>query len=183
MPIRLCLLTTKDYAILQAMLELGVLRGDPIAPLIQRKLSNAAVVSRDDIDPRVATLKSRVIFRVDNGASDNRILIQGAENSVVGMTIPINVPRGLALLGAREREDIVVERPDGSTENIHVEEVAFQPEAHQRHMATGGGSLHGEAQIDAIFGREGSTTWRRKPSPRLKLVRKPDDFDPGPSAA
>jgi regulator of nucleoside diphosphate kinase len=174
-----CLLTTKDYTILRARLEFAVLRDDPIAPLMQRKLSNAMVVDRSNIDPRVVTLNSRVRFCVGNAPSESRILIQEEKNGVVGLTIPIGVRRGLAMLGAREGDDIVVERPDGSTENIRVEEVAFQPEAHLRKTAAGGHPVKTKPRFKVISGG----TAAKSPAPRFKSVGETDDFDPGPSAA
>jgi regulator of nucleoside diphosphate kinase len=113
------------------------------------KLSEAAVVGADEIDPHFVTLNSRVVFRVDSGPVDTRIVINGEEDSLVGMTILIRVPRGLALLGARAGQDVVATRRDGSIENISVEEVAFQPEAQRRNTDSNERSMKANAHLGA----------------------------------
>src|SRR5690554_8165532 len=60
-----CLLTTKDFTIIEVMLERRLGRADPLAPLLRRKLSGAVVMFREDIPPTVVTLNSRVTFRVN----------------------------------------------------------------------------------------------------------------------
>ena len=94
-----CQLTTKDFTILEAMLERQNGRDDPVVPILKRKLSSASVVFRETVHPDVVTLNSRVAFRVDDGPSITRIVVQGEPRGMVGMTLPITVPRGLTLLG------------------------------------------------------------------------------------
>lgn len=124
-----CQLTPKDHAILETMLERHAATGDAIAPMLRRKLAAARVVFSDEIDPDVVTLNSRVAFSVDGGMADTRIVVQGMLRGFVGLTIPISVPRGLALLGLSAGEEAVVDCADGATERLLVEEVLFQPEA------------------------------------------------------
>ena len=130
-----CLLTTKDYSILKTMLELASVRSDPIALLLRKKLSSAMIVFSGAIDPRAVTLNSRVVFRVNDGPSDTRVVVQGEDRSVAGMTIPISIPRGLGLLGLMEGQDLTIAMPGEFPDTIRVEKVAYQPEAAQRRKA------------------------------------------------
>jgi regulator of nucleoside diphosphate kinase len=171
----------KDYAILEALLKAAAMWSDPVASLIQVKLSNAAIVGTDDIDPRLVTLNSRVVFGVDSGPTDTRIVINGDENGLVGMTIPIRVPRGLALLGARAGHNLVPTRLDGSVEDIRVEEVAFQPETHRWNEAANGRSLKATTRLNAL--NKVASPGRGAPVRPLRVVRVSDEFDPGPSSA
>lgn len=129
-----CQLTTRDFSILQSQLERNDLFGDPILPLIRDKLSSAGVVFPEDIDPRIVTLNSRVVFRVNHGPPDTRVVVHTRENTLVGVTIPIMIPRGLALLGMAEGQHATIHGPD-HPDLIVVDEVAFQPEAARRSVA------------------------------------------------
>ncbi len=178
-----CTLTTKDYGILEAMLESARDRGDTIVPLLREKLATATIVFHDDIDPSIVTLNSRVLFRVNDGAQDDRVVVRGEERSVPGMTIPITIPRGLALLGLAAGEDMVVGRPGEPAERILVDAVAYQPEAARR--------FAGRESIGAPSGRPAARRFagvvdlaaRRPPAGGWRATtRKPDD-DPDPSAA
>ena len=54
-----CILTTKDFTILEVMLDRCLGRDDPLVPILRRKLDAATVVMRDDVPASVATLSSR----------------------------------------------------------------------------------------------------------------------------
>ena len=60
-----CFLTTKDFTILEVMLDRCLGRDDPLAPILKRKIEAATVMFRDDIPVDVATLSSRVTFSVN----------------------------------------------------------------------------------------------------------------------
>jgi regulator of nucleoside diphosphate kinase len=99
MPTETCILTTKDFTILEVMRERCLGRDDPLAPILKRKIESALVVFRDDVRVNVATLSSRVAFRVDGREPDTRILSHDRMNGSAGLFLPITTPRGLALLG------------------------------------------------------------------------------------
>ncbi|RWF79390.1 MAG: nucleoside-diphosphate kinase [Mesorhizobium sp.] len=179
MPTETCILTTKDFTILEAMRERCLGRDDPLAPILKRKIESALVVFRDDVRVNVATLSSRVAFRVDGREPDTRILSHDRMNGSAGLFLPITTPRGLALLGLAEGEDFFLTDHEGREERVVLEKVHYQPEAARR-------------EREALS--SSSAPAQRKPS--LKLVRgalynEPrlvptgsDDFDgPGPSAA
>lgn len=167
-------LTTKDFAILETMLDRAEHR--PLMPLLRRKLAGATVVFRDSVDPDVVTLNSRVAFRIDDGPTETRIVVQGEPRGFVGMTLPITIPRGLAMLGLAAGSVAELARDDGSVEQLAVDDVLFQPEAAKWPVALRG---TGEARAAA--------------TPFLRLVHSAEppatvspphnDDDPDPFAA
>ena len=114
-----CRLTTKDFAILETLLERKRALGDPLAAVLEKKLANASVVLIGSVDPDVVTINSRVTFRVDGKAAETRTVIQNEARGVVGGSLSMTTPWGLSLLGMTE----------GETEQIRVVKVLFQPEA------------------------------------------------------
>lgn len=179
MPTETCILTTKDFTILEVMRDRCLGQSDPIAPILKRKLDSAVVVFRDDIPANVATLNSRVTFRVDGRASETRILAYECTHGPTGVFLPITTPRALALLGLSEGQAFLLTDPQGREERVLLEKVHYQPEAARRDRE-----------------RSSALTARARGGPSLKLVRGgldseprlvpagPTDFDdPGPSAA
>jgi regulator of nucleoside diphosphate kinase len=178
-----CCLTTKDHSILKVMLERRIASSDPILPLLRQKLAEATVVATDSVAADVSTLNSRVVFRVNGGAPETRTLVEQDSGGLVGLNLPITTARGLAMLGMRENDEVVVERGTGEQELILVEKVVYQPEAARQqppeqvpaHGAAGRPALrlvHSAAPDVQPHG----TVWKMRQSGR-------DDDDPGPSAA
>ncbi len=124
-----CCLTAKDYSILEVMLERRRGFGDPIVPLLERKLAEARVVLVDSVDADVATLNSRVLFRVGGQPAETRTLIQQDVRGMVGLGLPLTTPLGLALLGLAEGEGAAFERRGGGTDTVVLDRVLYQPEA------------------------------------------------------
>jgi regulator of nucleoside diphosphate kinase len=181
-----CRLTSKDFSILEIMLERRIASGEAILPLLRCKVANASVVLVDSIEPNVATLNSRVMFRINGGQAETRTLVQSDVRDMVGVGLPITTMRGLALLGLVEGQSALIERSTGETELILLEKVLYQPEAARRQFAPK---------------RHMATTITPSHRPALRLVhsapanviplgerteirqRGPYDDDPGPSAA
>lgn len=130
-----CLLTTKDFTILEVMLDRRLGSDTALAPLLRRKLDHAVVVFRDDIPADVVTLNSRVSYRVGDQGPDTRIISHDELRGLVGFTLPITHPRGLALLGLTEGGSITIPAADGAAETLCVEKILFQPEAAGRALA------------------------------------------------
>lgn len=122
-----CQLTTKDFAIVKTMLDRLAWSGGPLVDLLRRKLASAQVVFSNDADADVVTLNSRVVFSVDGGSPHTRVVTQGPMEGMVGLTIPITVPRGLALLGLRKGQSIAIECGRGAAETIRVDDILYQP--------------------------------------------------------
>jgi len=179
-----CILTTKDLTILEVMLARCLGREDPMAPLLRRKIDGATVVFSDDVPPDVATLNSRVDFSVD-GRADSRILAQGVAGASVGLYLPITSPRGLALLGLVEGQEIFLGSTGGKVERIVLEKVLYQPEAARREKEMAERVLPPATRRPALRLIRGAL----HEEPRVATVQRglsdgsgPFD-DPGPSAA
>src|SRR6185312_9037453 len=118
-----CCLTTKDGSILEAMLERRIASGDVILPLLRQKLAEATIVQVDEVDAGVVTLNSRVLFRVNDGETETRTLVQQENRGLVGLNLPITTPRGLSMLGMSEGQTVTVGRPAGGQESILIEKI------------------------------------------------------------
>ena len=181
-----CQLTTKDYTILEVMRERHPARTETLLSILQRKISSALVMFRDDIPPNVVTLSSRVAYRVDDGPAETRIVAHSEMHGLVGMLLPITNPRGLALLGLAEGRSMSIPTDAGGVETLTVHEVVYQPEAARRERL----KLAGSAAPDS----------RRPGGSALRVVHRSDELhdkaenkvmaaldtgfdDPGPSAA
>ena len=154
---QICRLTTKDYTILEVMLERCLGRDDPMAALLREKLSKAVVTFREDIPSDVVTLSSRVRFRVNEAPAETRIVSHDEMRGLVGSVVSITNPRGLALLGLAEGQSMTIGRADGTTETLAVEAVVYQPEAAKREAT--------------MLGR-GSESSKPAPSPLLRIVHR-----------
>lgn len=125
-------LTAKDFAIIEAMLMRRRAFADPMAPMLERKLAESRVIATGAVEPGLATLNSRVIFRAGGGSSQTRTLVQAEASAPVGSSLPVATWRGLCLLGMTAGQSALAERPDGTAEPILLEDVAYQPEAARR---------------------------------------------------
>ncbi|MEI5682246.1 MULTISPECIES: nucleoside-diphosphate kinase [unclassified Mesorhizobium] len=178
-----CLLTAKDYTILEVMLERCLGRDDPIAEILKRKIDGASVMFRDDIPPIVVTLSSRVSYRVDDGPAETRIIAHDEMRGLVGSVLSITNPRGLALMGLAEGQSMVIRRADGTEEKLTVQEVVYQPEAAKRETEGLKLDLGGPASkprgtiLRLVHSADGL------PATPIERVPAPLDDDPGPSAA
>jgi regulator of nucleoside diphosphate kinase len=174
-----CTLTTKDYTILEVIYERCLGRDDPLRPILEAKLSGACVMFREDIPPTVVTLSSRVAYRIDGGSAETRIITHGEVNGPVGGVLSITLPRGLALLGLAEGQSFTIERSEGSSEDIRVEQVIYQPEAARRESA----ALKPMMQQGPILRLVSTSERRHAPAQRSVATDGPVGDDPGPSAA
>jgi regulator of nucleoside diphosphate kinase len=178
-------LTTKDYTILEVMLDRCLGRDDPIVPILQRKLSAAIVTLREHIAANVVTLSSRVTYRVNNAPAETRIVTHDEMRGLVGSVLSITNPRGLALLGLAEGGRMTYMRADGGEETVSVENVIYQPEAALRRKAklgraASGGQAPHEPALGAVHG-SGNILLR---AAKTMFTRDSSGFDdPGPSAA
>ncbi len=171
-----CILTAKDFTILEVMLERCLGPDEPMRALLSRKIAAASVVFQDDVPPGVATLNSRVSFRVDDRPAETRIISHDRMNAPVGLFLPVTTLRGLAVLGLSEGQPIRFDGPVGAVETVLLQSVDYQPEAARRERErllptrTPGGRRNAFRVIaGGVAG----------PAPGAD-----DDFDdPGPSAA
>lgn len=179
MPNENFILTTKDFTILETMCDHPLGRHDLLVSLIQRKIGRAVVVFREDLPGGIASINSRVTFRVNGGESDTRVLSTGQVTAPVGMFLPITTLRGLALLGLVEGQDIVLTNANGVDEQILLEKVEYQPEASRRESQALGQKIVPTLQKPLLRVVSGGISQARRPVPVA-----PDGYDdPGPSAA
>lgn len=180
-----CQLTTKDYTILEVMRERRPALGDALSAILQRKISSAVAMFREDIPANVVTLSSRVAYRVNDGPAETRIVAHDHMRGLVGMLLPITNPRGLALLGLAEGQSISIPTADGSLETLTVHEVVYQPEAARREKL----KLAGVAAPGPSHGGPGLRVVHRSDEAQDKAAKQvmaafnPGFDDPGPSAA
>lgn len=176
MPQEDCILTTKDFTILEVMRERCIDGSDPMRTLLDRKLGRARVVFREDAPATLATLSSRVTYTINGDKDDTRILSHDRMNAPTGLFLPITTVRGLALLGLCEGQSLAYTARDGRAEIVRLESVQFQPEAARREMEAAA-RLATPEQRRAIFRIVGGSGAPQAPAPH----ESPDD--PGPSAA
>lgn len=127
-----CCVTTKDFTILESMIRRAPPYNEGLLRLLRRKLATATVVLPEDVAPQVATLNSRVEYRIDGGRTECCVLVHGEDSTSHGLTLPISTLRGLALLGLAAGDSVSIERPDGRIETVFLENVAYQPEDARR---------------------------------------------------
>jgi regulator of nucleoside diphosphate kinase len=116
-----CILTTKDFTILEVMRDRCLDPGAPLARVLDQKIQNAVVVFRDDVPPAVATLSSRVTYRVNDNDPDTRQLSAERMGPAVGIFLPISTLRGLSLLGLTEGQTFKLTMGDQTFESIKLE--------------------------------------------------------------
>lgn len=171
-----CLLTTKDFTILEVMLDRRLGSDTALVPLIRRKLDNAVVVFRDDIPADVVTLNSRVSYRIDDQEPETRIVSHDELRGLVGFTLPITHPRGLALLGLTVGGSMTIPAAGGGAETLSVEKVLFQPEAAGRALE---GSRRNGRRLRLVYDADALPSAMAG----TEIADGPCPDDPGPAAA
>ena len=157
-----------DYRACRALLE-NCVPGSPLERLIHRKLLEAAPRDDRDVDPAVVTINSRVEYQVGGEAPQKRILVRCAfRNGLVGLTLPISTPRGMALLGLRTGQSFAFEE-GGRERVITVLRVHYQPQAARQRPGIGARlqAAPGEV-IDLARIREAAAPADRRPGDRRR---------------
>ena len=177
-----CILTTKDLTILEAMLERCLGRSDPLRELVQRKIDAATVVFRDDIAADVATLNSRVTYRVDDCQLHSRVISRDQLTSPIGLFLPITTAPGLALLGLSQGQGFRLTNSRGLVEIITLERVLYQPEAAEREKGVMAKPISTARQTPFLRLVAG-TGFGHAAGSALSETSSGGGDDPGPSAA
>jgi len=128
----ICVLTTRDLLILRDMLDRRCGGADPLAGLLRRKIDAARIVFGNDLPEDVATLGSRIVFRMGGALPDTRILCTEEATHPDGMHLSVGTQRGLALLGLAEGQEMQLTAWDGGLETIRLECVLYQPDLARR---------------------------------------------------
>lgn len=170
------ILSSKDFALLESLVQQAGESFPGATALIHRKLARATLVSPGDIPADVVTLNSRVRHRIEGHHAEERTLVAGPSEAINGVTLLLNSPHGIALLGAQAAQCIEASRADGTPVQIFIEAVLNPPEQKRARPAltvVSRSELPGSATISNI------SPLRRPPPPRPAF----DGDDPGPSAA
>lgn len=173
------ILSRKDFTILEAMRDNPHVRPDVPVSQIRCKLDSAIVVNRRALPEGVASVNSRVTFRINGGESDSRVLSTGLVEAPFGMFQPITTPRGFALLGLSESQEVVLENADGHEERIVLDRVEYQPEAARRERSVAKIELVPVQHAPLLRVVAGEAQAARRP---VQVMTHGCD-DPGPSAA
>lgn len=126
-----CHLTAKDSTYLQSLLK-SKDRDEDFLDLVRNKLDSATLLLDHTIDPRIATIESRVAFTVGGGFVEERVLTRDEKGSTLARALPVTTPRGLALLGLKEGDVFSLRKPNGVIEPIRLLKVIDQPQAARR---------------------------------------------------
>jgi regulator of nucleoside diphosphate kinase len=175
-------LTSKDFTILEAMRDRCLSPASAYGRLLARKIDTARVVLTEDIAPDRVTLNTRLRYSVGGGAEIACLLVQGDVHGIVGLTLPVETMRGLALLGLRPGEQIELAAEGGPPETLAVVQVDYQPEAARRERRAGLGRPAAPALrlVHSVPGVQGA---RSAGGPPQHCAALPWPDDPGPSAA
>jgi len=110
-----CCLTTKDFAVLEVMLERRRAFADPIVHILEQKLSSADVVPNGSVGPDIVTLNSRVVFSIDAGHAETRTLVRNEVRGPVGSSLSVATRREAAGRAVRQKDRADGRRPHGLT--------------------------------------------------------------------
>lgn len=176
MPSETCILTIRDFAMLEGLSDGRLSGNDPLVPILRRKIDRARVVFRADVPANVATLSSRVTFSVDGRDPETGVLSRDRMAAGADRFVPISTPRGLALLGLAEGQEFVITNGEGSEERIRLETVEYQPEAARRAKEDSGAPAQRKPALKLIRGSNDDPR-------RLAAATADGPDDPGPSAA
>jgi regulator of nucleoside diphosphate kinase len=115
---RSCLLTAKDYYLLADYAERYHDTPQFESQLLRMKLSTACIVGEESV-PDVVTLDSRVVFRINGGALQTRILSRRSRE------LDTITPLALAMLGHRVGDTVYFQGRDGSSCTVMIDEVPY----------------------------------------------------------
>lgn len=143
------LLVVPDVMALERLLRTQQHGDDMLARALRAKLGTARIAPPDAVLAEVATLGSRVVFAIDDGRPEARVLVLPHEHSPAGWTLPVTTPHGLALLGHAAGAAVTVAREGGRAETLRLLAVSARPE-------TGSASAEVPRRRENGRGRSGS---------------------------
>lgn len=103
---------------------------DPLSELMEMVTEHAHIVPGRRVPPDIVTVNSTVSFRDEVTGSVHRVtVVYPYDTSIPERRVSILSPVGRALLGLPVGRIASVELPDGSTREIRILELHYQPEA------------------------------------------------------
>lgn len=128
-----CLLTEKDHAFLLRHLEEALKWREGVFPLLGQylrvKLADARVIPTQDAPRDVATGNSRIVYSMNEGHEESRVLVHSQPYFTVGFSLPVASFLGAALVGMSAGQQMPYLHSDSSVGYVLLKEVAFQPES------------------------------------------------------
>ena len=104
-----------------------------VRKFLAQEIDRAVECSPEEIAPDVATMNSRILFRRQAGEGlECRTLVYD-DAAVIGPSVCVFTPVGAALLGLRAGSRMLYDAGDAERALLVVEEIAYQPEARERH--------------------------------------------------
>lgn len=127
--------TQADYAILRGIAVHRPMTGQRgYYDLLHHKLAAGDAVVEGALPPEVVRLNSLVRYRISEGRPLEHRLVIGSAREVLGRTVSLRSLYGLALIGARAGQAVVLDCFDGPAERVFVEELLAQPESAERRV-------------------------------------------------
>jgi regulator of nucleoside diphosphate kinase len=121
---------SKNARIVVTEEDFARLRGLSSHPDLAAELGAADIVESDAISPDVVTMNSRVLYADETTGQTREVtLVFPHESNASGQRVSILAPVGMALLGLSAGESIVWPFPDGSSHELRVLRVVYQPES------------------------------------------------------
>lgn len=137
-PLPLIYLTTRDHERITALLARRASEiGDDLRRILSHELARAIVCVPEAIPRNVVTLNSRVLFRGHPARQlEERTLVDHEDMARSGESVSVFTPLGAALLGLAEGSQMPYAQADGTRALLRVDKIAYQPEAHGRHIVS-----------------------------------------------
>lgn len=105
----------------------------PLADLVDDLVARANVVPGNKIPANVVTMNSVVRVADESGAVHEWTLVYPEEANLASAKLSVLSPMGAALLGQRAGKSVKYTAPNGAKHTLHIEGIAFQPEASGQH--------------------------------------------------
>ena len=124
------IVSSRDFARLESMLDTPVLRRHPAAIALMEELNRAEVREPEDMPDNVVTMHSRVECRDEISGETHRLtLVYPSEANVETGRVSVLAPVGSALLGLSIGQSIEWNAPGDRTLQLRVTAIDYQPEA------------------------------------------------------
>jgi regulator of nucleoside diphosphate kinase len=119
-----------DAERIDRLLEKPAYASLPVAEALNTELDRAQMCAPEDMPANVVTMNSTVTFRdLNNGETRTRTLVYPTQMTDSASQLSVVAPVGAALLGLRVGDSIHWELPGGTSTDLEVLELVYQPEA------------------------------------------------------
>ena len=126
--------TARDHRILSTLLQTETRLARAQRALLERKLAHGVQVEPVDMPKWVATIGSRVRYRIDGSEAETDRLSASHLWNGAGTGLPLVTGRGIALVGLREGQELAFTDRSGGQRTVLLEAVCYQPEAARREL-------------------------------------------------